>query len=260
MRTWNSTFARQPGALCIRRTLCRHCDDWYSNGHFFAVWLFLTIGTLLLHCWYNLGRPACDDWYTNGQFCCFDCLLTCDDWYTNGHFCCFDCLLTGTPLVHCWYSLGRPVTIGTPMVLTVFDDWYSVPIVKNSQKQSKDRQNSKMTIGVRIVTCLPRLHQQCTNRQKQSKTVQRQSQSKQQKWPLVYQSSHVYTESAEYTKSAYVLRLPSASAVRVRRIHKASTVSTLARAVSRANVEFDCKGVRCPPIFSLSNLIDAGWL
>ena len=21
-----------------------------------------------------------------------------------------------------------------------------------------------------------------------------------------------------------------------------------------------CKGVRCPPIFSLSNLIDAGWL
>ena len=22
----------------------------------------------------------------------------------------------------------------------------------------------------------------------------------------------------------------------------------------------DCKGVRCPPIFSLSNLIDAGWL
>ena len=28
----------------------------------------------------------------------------------------------GTPLVHCWYSLGRPVTIGTPMVLSVFDD------------------------------------------------------------------------------------------------------------------------------------------
>jgi len=54
-------------------------------------------------------------------------------------FCCFDCLLT------------------------VFDDWYSVPFIKNSQ---------------------------------QSKYVQ----SKQQKWPLVYQSSHVYTESAEYTK------------------------------------------------------------
>jgi len=53
-----------------------------------------------------------------------------------------------------------------------------------------------MTIGVPIVTCLPRLYQQqCTSRQKQSKTV------KQQKSPLVYQSSHVYTESAEYTKS-----------------------------------------------------------
>ena len=77
----------------------------------------------------------------------------------------FDCfwlvLTIGTLLVHCWYSLGTPVTIGTPMVLTVFDDWYNVPIVKNSQKNSK---NSK-------------------------------------KWPLVYQSSHVYTESAEYTKS-----------------------------------------------------------
>jgi len=47
---------------------------------------------------------------------------TCDDWYTNGDFCCFDCLLTF--LVHCWYSLGRHVMIGTPMVifavLTVF--------------------------------------------------------------------------------------------------------------------------------------------
>ena len=35
-----------------------------------------------------------------------------------------------------------------------------------------------MTIGVPIVTCLPRLYQQCTNRQKQSKTVKRQSNSK----------------------------------------------------------------------------------
>jgi len=45
----------------------------------------------------------------------------CDDWYTNGHFLPFDCFWR---LVHCWYSLGRPVTIGTPMVifavLTVF--------------------------------------------------------------------------------------------------------------------------------------------
>jgi len=44
----------------------------------------------------------------------------------------------------------------------------------------------------------------------QSKTVKRQSE--QQKWPLVYQSSHVYTESAEYTKSASKLASPSASA------------------------------------------------
>ena len=52
----------------------------------------------------------------------------------------FDCFWR---LVHCWYSLGRPVTIGTQMVLTVFDDWCSVPIVNNSQKQSKDSQKSK---------------------------------------------------------------------------------------------------------------------
>ena len=33
-------------------------------------------------------------------------------------------LMIGRLLLHCWYSLGRPVTIGTPMVifavLTVF--------------------------------------------------------------------------------------------------------------------------------------------
>ena len=50
--------------------------------------------------------------------------------------------------------------IGTPMILNVFDDRYSVPFVKNSQKTVKQQ---KMTIGV-------------------------------------IQSSHVYTESAEYTK------------------------------------------------------------
>jgi len=35
------------------------------------------------------------------------------------------------------------------------------------------------------------LYQQCTNRQKQSNS---------KKWPSLYQSPHVYTESAEYTK------------------------------------------------------------
>ena len=96
----------------------------------------------------------------------------------------FDCFFTiGTPLVNCWYSLGRPVTIDTPTV-------------KNSQKTVK---TAKMTIVVPIVTCLPRLYQQCTNRQKQSKAVKNSQktvkrQSKQQKWPLVYQSSHVYRD------------------------------------------------------------------
>ena len=52
-------------------------------------------------------------------------------------------------MAHCWYSLGRPVTIGTPMVLSVFDDWYSVPFVKISQKTVK---TAKMTIAVPIVT------------------------------------------------------------------------------------------------------------
>jgi len=48
------------------------------------------------------------------------------------------------------------------------------------------------------------VYQDCTNIvptvYQSSKTVKRQS--KEQKWPLVYQSSHVYTKSAEYTKSS----------------------------------------------------------
>jgi len=64
---------------------------------------------------------------------------------------------------HCWYAqtalcirrtLCRHVTIGTPMVLSVFDDWYSVPFVENSQQTVKQQ---KMTIGVPIVTCLHRV-------------------------------------------------------------------------------------------------------
>ena len=30
--------------------------------------------------------------------------------------------------------------------------------------------------------------------------------------------------------------------------------------VAKTTLGIHCKGVRCPPIFSLSNLIDAGWL
>jgi len=67
-------------------------------------------------------------------------------------------------------------------------------VVKNSQNTVK---TAKMTIGVPIVTCLPRLYQQCTNRQKQSKDSQN---SKNDHWCTI--NRHVYTESAEYTKSA----------------------------------------------------------
>ena len=40
------------------------------------------------------------------------------------------------------------------MILSVFDDWYNVPFVKNSQKTVK---KAKITIGVPIVTCLHRV-------------------------------------------------------------------------------------------------------
>jgi len=72
----------------------------------FAIAKFLlTIGRLLLHCWYSLGRPV-----TIG--------IPMVIW---SFLCCFDCLLTvfGTLLVHGWYSLGRHVTTGTPMVIFV---------------------------------------------------------------------------------------------------------------------------------------------
>jgi len=70
-----------------------------------------------------------------------------------------------------------------------------------------------MIIGVPIVTCPPRLYQQCTHRQKQSKTVKRQW--KQQKSPCT--NRYMSIQSPPYTKSAST----SAVHVRVRRIHKA---------------------------------------
>jgi len=42
------------------------------------------------------------------------------------------------------------------MVLSIIDDWYSVPFVKNSQNSQKTVKQQKMTIGVPIVTCLHR--------------------------------------------------------------------------------------------------------
>ena len=109
---------------------------------FLLFWLFLTIGTLLVHCWYCLGRHVTidtpmvifavltvfwlflavfDDWYTVGALL-VQSWQTCDDWYTNG----FECFWR---LVQC--------------------------IIR--QKQSKDSQTAKMTIGVPIVTCLHRV-------------------------------------------------------------------------------------------------------
>jgi len=105
----------------------------------------LTIGRLLLHCWYYLGITVTVGtpmviFAALSVFWLF--LVHC--WYTVGtvlvgmwrlvhqwsFLCCFDCfwlfLTIGTLLVHCWYSLDRPVTICTPMVLSGFDDWYSV--------------------------------------------------------------------------------------------------------------------------------------
>jgi len=150
-----------------------------------------------------------------------DCRLTVfDDWYTvgtvlvdmwrlaNGDFCCFDCLLT------------------------VFDKWYTVPIVKNTQnhwctnrhsstktvptvyqrctnrqknqkqRQSKGSQNSKMTIGVPIVAGLPRLYQQCTNSVPIVKNSQNTVKTA-QKWPSVYQSSHVYQDCTNRVPTVY---------------------------------------------------------
>ena len=100
-------------------------------------------------------------------------------------------LAIGRLLLHCWYSLGRPVTIGTPMVWSVFDNFLSISTVYYSSKtvktQSKQHKNDhwctsrhmstntiptvyqkqskqqKMTFGVPIVTGLPRLYKQCNN-------------------------------------------------------------------------------------------------
>jgi len=73
-------------------------------------------------------------------------------------------------------TLCRHLTIGTPMVifavltvfwlfLTVFDEWYTVPIVKNSQ-------NHWCTNRPRSTKTVPTVYQQCTDRQKQSKDSQ----------------------------------------------------------------------------------------
>jgi len=67
-------------------------------------------------------------------------------------------------------TLCRHVTIGTPIVikifwcfdclLTVFDDWYCLPVYTSSKTVKNSRntvKTAKMTIGVPIVTCLHRV-------------------------------------------------------------------------------------------------------
>ena len=92
--------------------------------------------------------------------CCFDCLLTV-----------FDCFWR---LVQCWYSLGRHVTIGTPMVifavlavfwlfLAVFDNWLysdqSSKTVKNSQKSEIQSKQQKCPLVYQSLDVC----QDCTN-------------------------------------------------------------------------------------------------
>jgi len=64
----------------------------------------------------------------------------------------------------------------------------------NSVRIVKSSQTAKMTIGVPIVTGLPRLYQQCTNRQKQSN-------SKNDHWCT---NGHISTQSPPNTQSLHL--------------------------------------------------------
>ena len=124
----------------------------------------------------------------------------------------FYCLLT---VFDDWYTLGRPVTIGTVMVknsqetvktakmtigvpiVTSLSRLYqpctnSVPIVKTVKNSKKTVKTAKMTIDVPIVT-----YQQCTNGQKSQNTVNTA------KMTLVYQSSHVYQDCTNRVPTVY---------------------------------------------------------
>jgi len=87
----------------------------------------------------------------------------------------------------------------------------SVPIVKNSQKQSKDSQNSKNNIGVPIVTGLSRLYQASV--------------------PTVYQLSKAVknSQTAKMTIGVPIVtclhRVCRIHKVRVRRLHPPNTQS-----------------------------------
>jgi len=96
-------------------------------------------------------------------FLLFDCLLTVfDDSYT-------------VPIVKkTLKTIGVPIVTGLQRLYQQCTN--GVPIVKNSQKQSKDSQNSKndhwCTDRYRSIKTVPTVYQQCTNRQKQLKDSQ----------------------------------------------------------------------------------------
>ena len=115
-----------------------------------------------------------DNWYTFGTVL-VDLWRLVHQWLFLLFWLSFDCFWR---LVHCWYSLGRHVMIGTPIVI------FAIPTVYQSSKHSQNSKNDRW----------------CTNRHMSTNSVP--IVEKQQKLSWVYQSSHVYTESAEYTKSA----------------------------------------------------------
>jgi len=125
---------------CCRRHFALFSDNGFDSLNDLGICVLLWSGGLvIIMSWTGFVYLAdADGWRWRG-LCDYsaDSVWTCDDWYTDGHFLQFDCFWR---LVHCWYSLGRHVTIGTPMVifavltvfwllLTVFDDWYTVGTV-----------------------------------------------------------------------------------------------------------------------------------
>ena len=110
--------------LCIRRTLCRHVTI-VTPMVILAVLSFDCFWRLV-HCWYTVGTVLVDVWRFVHQWSFLLFWLSSD---------CFDCF---------W------------LLLTVFDDWYTVSIVKNSQ-------NHWCTNCHRSSKTAPTVYQQCTN-------------------------------------------------------------------------------------------------
>ena len=151
---------------------CRHIQSTLITGN--------GLSPLPRHMWWRFRKVAAFERLCVFGGLCVDMWRLVHQWSFFAVWLSFDCFWR---LVHCWYSFGR-MSIGTPMVifavltvfwlfLTVFDEWYIVLIVKNTQ-------NYWCTNRHRSTKTVPTVYQQCTNRQKQSKTVKRQS--KQQKW------------------------------------------------------------------------------